>query len=674
MNDDVSGFLFSAYERMAFIRAFESRVLDLTKGPEAAIQGSVHLCAGQETVPVGVMDALQPKDRVIATYRGHGWALESGVAAEAVLGEICQRSIGINQGRAGSALIMGVEGQFVGENSIVGAGVPIACGWALHQKLAGDGGITVVSIGDGAMSQGAVSEAMAFAAAQALPVLIICENNGWSEMTATDAINRGGRLAKRAAAYGIRAATINGDDPAQVRASVVSAAALLRTGDGPAFLEITVPRVWGHYNRDIEHYRPKADRAAAAERDPLRVLRERMVAVDRSRIEVIDAAVARRLDAVVSTVLESPFPNASAHGTVTAPATQRAPAREARPDAMTMTYQAAVNAALDWALETDSNAVLFGEDVGKAGGIFGASRGLQAKFGIDRVFDTPIAESAILGTAVGAAMAGMHPIAEIMWADFLFVALDQLVNQAANVRYITGGARSVPMVVRTQQGATPGSCAQHSQSVEALLAHVPGLKVGLAASPQDAYDLLLAAIADPDPCVVIEARAMYFDQADVSLHRAPEATGIARRRREGSDAAIITWGTMVPIALEAAAALADLGIDTAVLDLRWLSPIDDDALLRTVEEADGKVVLLHEDNLTGGFGAELFARLHERWRSDRPLRIARVAGDDTRIPSSPRLQRLVRPQVESVTAAVRGLCSDAQGAVLGGAPTLTASA
>jgi pyruvate/2-oxoglutarate/acetoin dehydrogenase E1 component len=131
---------------------------------------------------------------------------------------------------------------------------------------------------------------------------------------------------------------------------------------------------------------------------------------------------------------------------------------------------------------------------------------------------------------------------------------------------------------------------------------------------------------------------------------------------------------MVPIALEAAAALADLGIDTAVLDLRWLSPIDDDALLRTVEEADGKVVLLHEDNLTGGFGAELFARLHERWRSDRPLRIARVAGDDTRIPSSPRLQRLVRPQVESVTAAVRGLCSDAQGAVLGGAPTLTASA
>jgi hypothetical protein len=207
-----------------------------------------------------------------------------------------------------------------------------------------------------------------------------------------------------------------------------------------------------------------------------------------------------------------------------------------------MTFIEAVNLALRTELETDPATLVYGEDVGASGGIFGASRYLQRDFGEDRVFDMPIAENAILGSAVGAAIGGMKPIVEIMWADFIFVALDQVVNQAANVRYVTGGRTACPMVIRTQQGVTPGSCAQHSQSIEAVLAHVPGVKVALAASATDAYALLRAAAADPDPVVVIEARGLYQEKAEVHLTEGAEPVGKARLRRAGSDVAFVTAG------------------------------------------------------------------------------------------------------------------------------------
>ena len=182
-----------------------------------------------------------------------------------------------------------------------------------------------------------------------------------------------------------------------------------------------------------------------------------------------------------------------------------------------MTVAAALNEALRRELAENPEVILFGEDVAIPGGVFGVTRRLHKEFGGDRVFDTPIAESAILGAALGAAQEGFRPIVEIMYSDFLLVALDQLVNQAANVRYLHSGRRSAPMVVRCQQGATPGSCAQHSQSLEALLAHIPGLKVGMASNPHDAYAMLRAAVHDPDPVVVIESRALYAVEGPVYL-------------------------------------------------------------------------------------------------------------------------------------------------------------
>lgn len=643
--------------RMAFVRAFEAKAWALTQTNPPRVMGSMHFCAGQEAVPLGAVAGLGVDDQIVATYRGHGWALASGLDARSVMAEICQRAEGINAGRAGSPYFMAPHTRFVGENSIVGAGTTMACGIALANLSQRNGRVAVVSVGDGAMNQGAVHEALAFAAAKKLPMIFVVENNGWSELTATVDMFTVERLAQRANGYGIPAATIDGTDPINVRDSFVLAAERARNGQGPILLECRVPRLWGHYNRDIEHYRSKDDKRAAEASDPLHVLAQRLINSGMTMDEFNEILAQQHaiVEEMTETVMRSPEPdpNTVLHHVVSIPDSGRVPKVL---ESKEMTYIEAVNVALRTELETDPKTLLYGEDVGKSGGIFGASRYLQRDFGAERVFDTPIAENAILGSAVGAAISGMKPIVEIMWADFVFVALDQLVNQAANIRYITSGQSSVPMVVRTQQGATPGSCAQHSQSIEAILAHIPGLKVALAASATDAYALLRAAAADPDPCIVIEARALYQAKSVVDVTLDAEPVGKARLRRKGRDVAIVTWGTSVVSSLAAAERLAELRIDAAVLDLRWLNPLDEEMLRTVVKDTGGKVLIVHEAVRTGGFAGEIAMRIRELEPSQ-TFRINRLTTPDVRMPSNPSLQAALIPNPESIAQAVQELLS-----------------
>ena len=648
------------YRRVHFIRAFEQRVWDLSGEKPPLVAGSTHLCAGQEAVPVGAAAALEKRDRIVATYRGHGWALEFGVSPYELLSEICHKADGVNGGRAGSALVMAPRAGFIGENSIVGAGCPIAAGVAMAQQHRGDGGVTVVSIGDGASSQGAVHEAMVFAVSRKLPVVFVLEHNGWSEMTPTERIIPLDFLAKRAAAYGMPGMTVDGADPAEVRDAVRAAADRARRGDGPTLIECRVSRLWGHYNRDVEHYRSKADRALAASLDPLPLIEERLVAKGSctpAELADIRAGNDRQIDELTARVRTAADPEPRSARRHIVQDAVRVKARAAGSvETRELGYIQAVNEALRHALAASPDVVVYGEDCGSSGGIFAATRYLQRDFGAQRVFDTPIAESAILGSAVGAAMEGLRPVVEIMWADFMLVALDQIINQAANVRYVTGGASSAPMVVRMQQGATPGSCAQHSQSLEALLCHIPGIKVGLPSNAQDAYSMLLAAIADPDPTVIVEARALYGQKMAVEVGGAPEPVGGARWRRKGGDLTLVAWSTAVPMALAAAETLAEQGIEAGVLDLRWLSPIDDEALADAVAEGGGRVVVVHEANRTGGVGAEVAARITERHWGRLRSPVERVAAPDVRMPASPVLQAALLPNPERIVeAALRSL-------------------
>ena len=646
---------------MLLIRELEQRSLNLSTAIPPQIVGSVHLCAGQEAVPVGALAGLGKNDQVIATYRGHGWALASGLSVVEVLGEICHKSIGINGGRGGSAYMMAPDRRFVGENSIVGAGLPIACGVATANLAHGNGQVVIVSLGEGAFNQGSTHEGLAFAAARSLPVLIVCENNRWSELTPSSQTFKIDRVAQRANGYGMQGVTIDGTDPLIVRDTVRQAADRARQGHGPVLIECRVPRLWGHYNRDIEHYRPKEDRDEARARDPLLTFSEKMIAAglaSRDELNELAASVKAEMDEAQAKVLGSPVPdpaNAAKHVWAALDAQVNPGQKTKGVEEKTVSYIQAVNEALSRELASRPEVLVYGEDVGFAGGIFGASRGLQKTYGAERVFDTPISESAILGSAVGAAVMGMKPIVEIMWADFMLVALDQIINQAANVRYITGGRSCVPMVVRTQQGATPGSCAQHSQSLEALLAHIPGLRIAIPATPQDAYDILRTATATPDPCIVFESRALYQTTGAVRYTDEIEPIGKSRLHKTGRDAVIVTWGTMLSVALEAAAKLSDEDLDIGVLDLRWLCPLDSKGLRAAVKSAGGRVLVLHEANQTGGFGAEIIARLHELFDGDLPISAVRLATPDVRMPAAPILQRALLPNVDKVVTEVRQL-------------------
>jgi 2-oxoisovalerate dehydrogenase E1 component len=663
------------YQRMLTIREFEEAAMTISQ--EGDIAGSIHLCFGQEAIPVGATNALRADDQVLSTYRGHGWALAKGTDPAMLMAELLQRSGGTNGGRAGSALLSDPDRGFLGENSIVGAGFPIANGVGLASERLGKDQVVLTSVGDGAMSQGSVTEALVFGAAYDLPVIFMCENNLWAEMTFGSDINRLESLSIRAEALGIRSFTVDGNDPEAVEDVIRQAVEICRGGDGPVFVEAKTFRLRGHYNRDIEHYRSKEDKELAVAADPLKRLRRRLteeLGVDESEIAAIEEEVTSLVRQISHSARQSPVPDpATVYEHLYAPSAPTEPAPMELPEsAKSMTYQRAVNLALATELEERDNVILFGEDIAVAGGTFGATRGLQKRFGGNRIFDTPIAEASIIGAGIGAAMTGMRPIIEIMWADFLFVAFDQLINQATNVRYINRSRLNAPLTIRMQQGVTPGSCAQHSQSIEALLAHIPGIKVGLASTPQDAYAMLRAAVADEDPTVVIESRSLYQESGQVDLEAPVQGASGARFHRRGKSAAIITWGQMLMKAVVAADLLAAEGIDATVLDLRWLRPLDLASIDEAVRASGGRIVVVHEAFKTGGFGAEIAAYVSENHFSALSAPVTRIATQDLRMPSAPTLQEAALPQVSDIAQAVRDFFVDGEAASLDSAvfPTL----
>lgn len=306
-------------------------------------------------------------------------------------------------------------------------------------------------------------------------------------------------------------------------------------------------------------------------------------------------------------------------------------------------------------MERDPRVFLMGEDVGAIGGIFATSRGLLEKFGPDRVRDTPISEAAIVGYAIGAAVAGMRPVVECGgFVDFLSLTMDQLVNQAAKLRYMFGGKGTVPIVVRAAQGAGVKLAAQHSQSLEAWFAHVPGLVVVCPATPADAKGLLLAAIRNPNPVVFLEHKLLYFVKGDVPDGEGLERIGVAARRREGSDVTLVSYSLMAHRCLEAADLLGQRGISCEVLDLRTIRPWDKEAVLASVRRTH-RLVVVHEAVKSFGAGAEVAATVMEEAFDELDAPVGRVAAHDIPMPFNENLERETVPTVERIVEAVKQL-------------------
>lgn len=320
----------------------------------------------------------------------------------------------------------------------------------------------------------------------------------------------------------------------------------------------------------------------------------------------------------------------------------------------TLRYIQAVQHGLRWAVTRRDDTLIFGEDVAIPGGPFGATKGLYSEFGSDRIFDTPISETAMLGMALGTAMTGRRPIVEIMYADFMFVAMDQLLNQIANARYVSEGRWSAPLVVRTQQGYSPGSCAQHSHSIESFLVHTPGLRVAVPATPDDAYQMIRTAVVSDDPVVITEARMLYPTKGPVELDAPVQPVGGARVVRQGRDITLVSWSTAVNTCLEAADQLADEGVEAEVIDMRWLNPLDIDTVVESTARTC-RALVVHEANLTGGIGGEIAARLAEACFGSLKAPVGRIAAPDVPMPAAPNLQLEVVPTAARISNAARRL-------------------
>lgn len=322
-----------------------------------------------------------------------------------------------------------------------------------------------------------------------------------------------------------------------------------------------------------------------------------------------------------------------------------------------ITYAQAVRDAMSEEMRRDESVFLMGEDVGLYGGTFGISAGMLREFGEERVRDTPISEAVIAGAAVGAAVTGMRPIAEIMFSDFMTISMDQLVNQASKMRYMFGGKAKVPMVLRTAGGSGTGAAAQHSQSLEAWFCHIPGLKVVVPSTPYDAKGLLKAAIRDDNPVIFIEPKYLYKSKGEVPDGDYAIELGKADVKREGKDLSIIAYGRMVPECLKAAEDLARDGIDIEVVDPRTLLPLDKETLIRSVKKT-GKVLIVHEAVQTGGFGGEIAAVIADSeafFSLAAPIK--RLGGLDIPIPFSPELEKNAVPTEEKIKETARALMS-----------------
>ncbi|TCM78624.1 pyruvate dehydrogenase (acetyl-transferring) E1 component subunit alpha [Rhodovulum steppense] len=643
--------------QMVRIRQFEARCAELYTREK--IRGFLHLYDGQEAVAVGVIPVLGPDDRIVATYREHGHALARGLPMGEVMAEMFGKANGSSGGRGGSMHIFDAVHNFYGGNAIVGGGLPLAAGLALADRLRGEANVTACFFGEGAMAEGEFHEAMNLAALWRLPVLFVCENNGYAMGSALERTEAETDLTRKAESYGMRARRIDGMDVVAVEAAARGAVAAIREIGAPVFLEARTYRFRAHSMFDAQLYRDKREVEEWRAKGP--ILRFRGWLLETGLIHEDDVT---RLEAEVEAEIDAAVAFAEAGAWEPVETLARHVMAQDRPDppalaapsgrSVTMTYREAVKQAIRDALIRDERVFLMGEDVGSYGGCYAVTKGLMAEFGEERIRDTPLSEAGFTGAGIGAAVAGMRPIVEVMTVNFSLLALDQILNTAATLRHMSGGQFGCPVVIRMATGAGRQLAAQHSHSLEGWFAHIPGLRVLAPATLEDARGMLWTALEDPDPVLIFENVMLYNREGQIDEAAGPVDIDRAAIRRAGRDVSLITYGGSLWKVLEAAEALAGDGIEAEVIDLRSLRPLDEATIAESVGRTR-RAVVVDEGWRSGSLAAEIMARIAERcfWSLDAPL--ARVCAEEVPIPYPKHLEEAAIPQVAGIVAAVRGV-------------------
>jgi len=584
---------------MCTIRAFEEHLAAAFREGQLPTE-AIHLSIGQEAVAAGVCSNLRDSDYLNTTHRGHGHIIAKGADLKRMMAELYGKAPGLCAGKGGSMHVTDGSKGVLGANGIVGAGYLLAMGAGLTIRHNKSDDISVVIAGDGSVNQGMFHEAMNMISVFNLPVLVVVENNLYGEFTRLEHHSCVPELYRRAAAYGIESVRLDGNNVREVFEKVGDIVDSMRKDRKPRLVELMTYRWHGHMEGDQELYRDKAEKEDHIKQDPIRRLAGDMVksgsatqdeieAVHRDAADAVKEAVAYALKAdeprLAALLVDVYTPEAGSLFTGDISRSACAGGKE-------VSLSRAINEAIAEEMERDPDVFLWGEDV-TLGGYFNVTEGLVDRFGKDRIIDTPISEYGIVGGAVGAAMTGMRPIAEILFGDFLTCSMDPIINQAAKLRYMTGGQVSIPLTIRTPLGSGIGMAAQHSQSMEKFLFGVPGLMVIAPSDPFTAKGLLKSAVRSNNPVVFFEHKLLYAEGGKIPGKEYTLPIGKALIRRTGKDATLVTHLLGVGVSLEAASILEEEGIDVEVIDLCTLYPLDTMTILESVRKT-GRLVTVEE--------------------------------------------------------------------------------
>jgi 2-oxoisovalerate dehydrogenase E1 component len=609
--------LMGLFEQMTLLRKFE--LVAQTACRKGETPGFLHLYIGQEASGVGICAHLRPTDWVTSTHRGHGHALAKGADPGRVMAELLGRSDGICGGRGGTMHLYDRSVGLFGTNGVVGAGIGHAAGVGLGARQLGRDDIGVAFFGDGASNHGAFHEVLNLAGVQRAPAVFVCENNLYATATPYRDITLNPEIATRAAAYGIPGVAVDGNDVMAVWEAMKVASERARSGGGPTLIECKTYRVVGHHEGDpvVGTYRTQAEIDAWIKRDPIEMLRNRMVQDYGLTTPDELTALERKIDGIVAAALEfaraSPLPDPVTRGLhVFADPINPPEATQARPSSATRQqgWLDAVRDGIAEQMRADPGILYFGEGTGERGGSFAHTKGLWAEFGAQRMVDTPISEQGFTAAAIGASAIGARTVADVMFADFAFEAAGQIMLQAAKLRYMSNGGMSAPFVLRASAGALRSSGPHHSGSYHPIFAQMPGLIVCLPSNPADAKGLMKTALRASDPVVFLEPKALFASKGEVPEGEHYVPFGVARIARPGRDITIVATGQLVAQAELAAGLLAAEGIEAEIIDPRTIMPFDIDTVIASVRRTH-RLLVVDEAWAMCGLGGEIAQAVNE---------------------------------------------------------------
>ncbi|MCZ6661525.1 MAG: pyruvate dehydrogenase (acetyl-transferring) E1 component subunit alpha [Actinobacteria bacterium] len=633
------------YRNMVLARELDRRMLALQRQGRI---GTYAMLEGQEAVQIGSALALEENDFVFPSYREHGVQITRGLPMEVLLAYwkgLPNSGWDIDKYRTGIVTVP------------IASQLPHAVGYSYMTKLRGENTVTAVYFGDGATSETDFHAGMNFAGVWKTPTVFICANNLYAISVPYDKQTASETIAQKAQAYGFEGLRVDGMDPIAVYLATKLAARRAREGKGPTLIEAMTYRYGAHATADdATLYRTREEEDSWKKKDAIERLRrflENRGEWDERVGEKVAQEVTESVTSAITAIEAEPLPkrdNSIRHGFARIPAhvvdqlhaMERSHGEEPTkfsndeiwqighdqlPDGPTESWNMAesINAALGQAMAANDEVLILGQDVGLSGGVFRITEGLQSTYGEDRVVDTPLNESGIVGTAIGMALAGARPVAEIQFDGFVYPAFDQIVSHLGRFRFRTRGTSSVPVVVRWPNGAGIGAHEHHCDSPEAYFVHAPGLVVVCPSTPIDAKGLLAAALEGDDPVIFLEPKVLYrAGREEVPVEHYTLPIGRAKVRQEGTDLTLVTYGGMVPVSLKAAAG-SEASIE--VIDLRTLFPWDRETVLESVAKT-GRLLLVQEPQGSAGVAAEVSAVVAEEALYDLQAPIVRVTGFD----------------------------------------------